>query len=468
MVPGRPARSCAVPGLAATSSSDGFSLPALIGAAVVAVAWLAATAAVWTARRPPDVDAAPATMDLGPEPPAIASLLCDDYEVRTEVAPATLLDLAARDVITLDELRPGETICRVRPTPEVVAGLAPFERHVLSALQAKAIDGVIPTAALTTGTEAASKRWHRDLAKLVVVDAQQRGLTEDRWPKRPVQIVSAGAFVVVMLIVLSTWIGGDAKDHPVPAGIAVALAIGGALLLAGVAGKMRSSLAQRPTPAGSAAEASWLGVRAHLAQNEQLQELPPAAVKLYGRHLAYAAGFGLAEHAIAALPFGEEDDHLAWSAQGGRWRRVRVRYPRVRPPAWGRHPALATAIALVVGAVSTFLLIELARHEGRIGVLLAAALTLPLLWSVVVLVTAVPDLLTTRRVTGTVIRCRVRPRYLTDPNQPKLSYYVAIDDGSRDRIKAYRVPASRYDSVHQGQSVVADVSLRLGYVWNLR
>ena len=90
----------------------------LIAAATVAVLWLAGAAAVWVARRPPHVDGAPATMDLGPEPPAIAALLCDGYEVRTETAPATLLDLAARDVISLEEVRPGETGCpRVATAP---------------------------------------------------------------------------------------------------------------------------------------------------------------------------------------------------------------------------------------------------------------------------------------------------------------------------------------------------------------
>ena len=31
-------------------------------------------------RRPPGVGGTPATMDLGPEPPAIAALLCDGYD----------------------------------------------------------------------------------------------------------------------------------------------------------------------------------------------------------------------------------------------------------------------------------------------------------------------------------------------------------------------------------------------------
>jgi Predicted membrane protein (DUF2207) len=452
----------------AASTSDGFSLPVLIAAGGVGIAWLLAAASIWVARRPPHVGGVPPTMELGAEPPAIAALLCDDYEVRTETAPATLLDLAARDVISLEEIQPGQTICRVATSATAPADLAPFELHVLSALRAKAIDGVIPATALTTGTEDASARWHHELAQLVVVDAKQRGLTIDRWPKRTIGLIGAGSFVLIVLFMISAQIGGDAGDHPVAAGVATAFAIGGAVLLGVIAGRMRRSSAQRPTPAGTAAEARWLGVRAHLAQDEQLQQLPPAAVKLYGRHLAYAAGFGLAEHAVTALPFGEEDDHLAWSPQGGRWRRVRVRYPRVRPPGWGHPPVLATALGVFWAAVAIILLVRLAGRVGSISVLIATVLAFPLLWSLWVLSAAIPDLFTTRAMTGTVLRCRVRARVLASQNDPKYWYYVAIDDGTHDRIRAFRVSEDRYRSVRQGQTVTADVTPRLGYVRTLR
>ncbi len=201
-----------MPGIVASSSSDGFSLPVLVAAGAVALAWLGAAGAVWVARRPPDADAGPTTMELGSEPPAIAALLCGEYEVRTETAPATLLDLAARDVIAIDEIRPGETICRV-PT-DSSAAVAPFEQHVLAALRTKAIDGVIPATALTTGTADVSARWHRQLAQLVVADAQHRGLTLERWSQAIIRMVGAGVLVVVALLLLSAQLGGDAEDHP--------------------------------------------------------------------------------------------------------------------------------------------------------------------------------------------------------------------------------------------------------------
>jgi hypothetical protein len=405
-------------------------------------------------------------MELGAESPAVASLLCDDYEVRAETAPATLLDLAARGIVSLDEVRPGETICRVSPAQ--AANLAPFELHLLAALRNKAIDGVIPATALTTGTEDASARWHRELAQMVVVDSKQRGLTVDRWPKIYGPIVGAGAVAVGALLYASAQIGGDAEDQPVVAGIAGAVAIVGAFLIAAIAGKMTRSLAQRPTDAGRAAEARWLGVRAHLVQNEQLQSLPPAAVKLYGRHLAYAAGFGLAEHAIAALPFGEEDDHLAWSPQGGTWRRVRVRYPRVRPPGWGRHPLLATVLGLFWAGLAGSFISRLIGTEGGLQQGASTVLAVPLLWGIWVLSASIPDLFTTRVVSGTVLRCRTRRRFLSNNDSPTFWYYLAIDDGTRDRIAAFRVPEARYSSVRQGQVVTAEIAPRLGYVRTLQ
>jgi hypothetical protein len=438
----------------------------LVAAGGVAVAWLLVTAAIWIARRPPGAPAAPATMELGPEPPAIAAVLCDDYEVCAETAPATLLDLAARDVITLDEVQPGETICRVPEVPPV--DVTPFERHVLVALAGKAIRGVVPATALTTGTDDASARWHRALAQLVVADAQARGLTHDRWPKRVVAVIGAGVAGVVALLAVAARIGGDAEDQPVVAGIAAGAAIGGALLLAALTGRWSRSLAQLPTPDGAAAETRWRGVRAHLRDNERLGELPPAAVMLYGRHLAYAAGFGLADHAVEALPFGAEDDHQAWSAHGDRWRRVRVRYPRLRPPAWGRHPALAVAVALLWAVASVFLLTRVGRLGGDLAGVVRALLAVPLVWSAWVLARAVPDLFATRTVTGTVLRCRTRTRASSSRDTPRYWYYVAIDDGTRDRIAAFRVSEGLYAEVRQGQTVTAEVTPRLGYVRSFR
>jgi hypothetical protein len=81
---------------------------------------------------------------------------------------------------------------------------------------------------------------------------------------------------------------------------------------------------------------------------------------------------------------------------------------------------------------------------------------------------AIPDLFATRTVTGTVLRCRTRARILASNDPPKCWYYVAVDDGTRDRISAYRVREDLYTRVRQSQTVVAEVAPRLGYVRSLR
>ena len=193
-------------------------------------------------------------------------------------------------------------------------------------------------------------------------------------------------------------------------------------------------------------------MRAHLEQNPSLPELPAAAVKLYGRHLAYAAGFGIADRAVQELPFGAEDDELAWSTQGGRWHRVHVRYPRVIPPTWGWPPIGAVAVGILVIGGPGYLLGALATStnhpHARGALLVVTALMVPIVWGVAVLWRAVPDLFTTTLVTGVALRCRMRQRLLSSNKDPQYHHYVAIDDGSKNRIAAFRVsPAALRERV---------------------
>ncbi|HKA93630.1 MAG TPA: hypothetical protein VKE97_07485, partial [Acidimicrobiia bacterium] len=68
--------------LAATSSSDEttFSVPILVGAAAVAVGWVLLLLALAAWRRPPRIRSGPGTQDLPPVTPAVAGLLCNDFE----------------------------------------------------------------------------------------------------------------------------------------------------------------------------------------------------------------------------------------------------------------------------------------------------------------------------------------------------------------------------------------------------
>jgi hypothetical protein len=86
-------------------------------------------------------------------------------------------------------------------------------------------------------------------------------------------------------------------------------------------------------------------VRDYLGRNEVFPTLPPASVAIWDRYLGYGAALGVATAALRALPMGAEDDYRAWSTYGGRWRVVKVRYPRLGFT-WGRRPPVAFLVGL--------------------------------------------------------------------------------------------------------------------------
>ena len=461
-------------------------MPVLVAAAAVGILWLAFVAVLAVVRRVPDVDAGGATQELPPESPALAGLLCDDFELGAEAVPATVVDLAARRVLTLEEVQPGRTICRVRRTD--TAGLTAYEERVLGAIAAKAVDGVVPADALTTGPEDASRGWRRGYEKDVIAESQARGLTYDRWPAGMVGLVGFGVLAVFGLIFLAGAVGGETSgDNAAPAIVAGGVAVVALVTLLGITARWQRSPAQLPTSEGTAAAARCLGFQRHLHENEQFDDAPAASVAIWGRHLAYAAALGAAASCVAALPMGAEDDRHAWSRFGGRWRRVRVRYPRGLPPGWGKHPAFALLLAVVWGGVAIgalYGLLRIANAEitpdptfnreqldwiGR-GALIACLPALVVLgWALWVLVRAVPDLWRRREMTGEVVRARRRRQIFgSDSDNPRYWYYLAIDDGARNRIRAFRVRAVVYGACDQGDTVTAVATPGLGYVRELR
>ena len=224
-------------------------------------------------------------------------------------------------------------------------------RAALGSISSVDRSSIVPTEALTTGPEARSKSWHRDLAKEIVGESKANGLTFDRWPNFFVGVLSTILFVHVLFVVLALKEETPENVAPVVFGV---LGVAGAFIAvaAYTSARMARSLAQLPTDAGRSAASRVEGLERHLRDDAPLADLPPAAVKLRGRHFAYAAAFGAAPLAVELLPMGIEDDHRAWSRAGGRWRRVRVRYPRFWPVAWGRHPAWAILMAVFWGALA--------------------------------------------------------------------------------------------------------------------
>ncbi len=469
-----------------SSSDDGFSVPILSLAAGAGLVWLVAAGVLAVLRRAPGIDAGAATQELPPESPAVANLLCDDFELGTEAVPATVLDLAARGVVSLEEIQPGRTICRVRGGSAAGAdALNAAERRVFEAVASKAIDGVVPTEALTTGTEAASTGWRRDHTKEVNAEAQARGLTYDRWPDRIVTAFGTGILVVIGLLLLAALVGGDPPDHGVQWATIIPIAIVAVSIaaIAAVAARWKRSLAQLPTADGKAAATRCLGLQRHLRENEHFDDVAPAGVAMWGRHLAYAAALGAARDCVAALPMGAEDDRHAWSRFGQRWRKVKVRYPRAWPPGWGKHPGFALFLAVFWGGIAVAALYGLTRVAsadttpdptftreqldwiGRGALILCIPFAVVTLWALLVLVRAVPDLWMRRTITGEIVRARERRQvFSSDSDTPKYWRYLGIDDGTDRTIRAFRVSPAIYGTCNQGDGVTATVTPNLGFV----
>ena len=431
----------------------------------VTVLWLLAVTIVYLRRRPNEPRPEPPTLELGDEPPAVANLLVHDFRMTRDAVPATLLDLAARGHVELEEREPGSYVCRLcepgvsgsEPrSPE--EALTPYERRVLELLRRRASGGIVPAGALTTGPSAESSRWWKEFRSEVVADAQRRGLSRDILDGKTFKRLSTSLLVPTGLAAL-TW------SFRVGAG---AWLVGTFLL-----GAIRARHPQRDTPAGLAAAGRWLGVRARLAEDEVFPTLPPIAVALWERYLPYGAAFGVAHGAVRPISMGAESDYRAWSSYGGRWRAVRIKYPETLPPGWGKHPALALFHGLVVALVAGFVLFTVALpvldalpNAGGLEVLVGAALVVvpaavAMLGAIAVL-SALADLVSKRDVTGQILRLRIHG------SGDKKRHYVAVDDGASPTIRAWLVKPELYTPLKQDQVVVATLTPRLRYVRSIR
>lgn len=391
-------------------------------------------------RRPATPPVGPLTLDLGPEPPAVVNFLTHGFAVTPEAVPATLLDLAARGVLELERRGPGVFVCRLGRDPE---GLTTYEQQVVALLRGRAHEGIVPPEALTIGPEAEAGRWRKAFDGEVVADAVDRGLSRPIAEGRLVAALLLGSLVPGALC----W--QAVRHHSGLAGLG--FVIGAVLLLVWVA----SLHAQRETPAGLAAASHWLGVREALHRDEVFSTLPPITVGLWARHLAY----GVAPGAVRPIPMGAESDTRAWTAYGGRWRRVQVGYPMALPIGWGRSPAGTFAFGVALGCVTGLLLAVFSRFSDLalaapflVPPALGALLALTLLWR------SAADLLSEPvTVTGELLRLRV----FGDKGK---RYYAAVDEGTSDRVRAFVVEPRLYARLEQGELVVATVTPHLRHV----
>lgn len=425
-------------------------------------------ALIWAVRFPRQPRPGPESTELGSETPALVNLLTHRFSPTRDAVPATLVDLAARGVVEIEDRGIGRYFCRVTGRG---ADLTPYEQMLVQHLARVASDGVVPAEALTTGPQDRSRAWWKEFQKRVVEHAQAEGLSRDLWDKWAKGALFLGAALVFLLFEMA--VGFRDSEDIAPS------TLKDVVLMCGVVGfgivmRAATSKRQQSTDAGDSATARWLGVREALESSPSFELLPPSGVIVWERHLAYAAALGVAPRSIRALPMGAESDTEAWAASSGEWRKVEVSYPRFRP-GWGRHPLFAIAVGALgtwvaylvlriatgdVGADDTWLKLFAAGLVVLAALLLARSLP-QLLWGLL-------DLVGSRRVEGTVLRARTRsglyPNLRQQNDKAYLRYFVAVDDGRSTKLTAYRVRMELYGSLPQGAKAKLVVTPNLGYV----
>jgi hypothetical protein len=392
--------------------------------------------------------------------PALAALLARPTGRVPRVAPvATLLDLAARRMVTVSGDPNGEPWYSATRSPGADPGRGPvplsFERHVLDhiAIRAHVGDGAVPLAGLRLESGQHAKRWYAEFDRQVIAEGRRLDLVGDR-----------GAWWLRALLRLTLL---------VPAVLAAAVALDGHgswttvmyIFFGYAAATLPVRLLDRAVPRGQGVEvaARCRRLRAELVRHPPGDDLP-----LGDRRPAYAMAFGLTALRSGAVPFQPGGD-LVWSPRSRRWLRVVSR----RALTFGASP-----MAALIGLVPAVL------FSGIWGVLLGG-LTRELTWSWVARVWPVlllglgwvvwvwGNFLFGRWFYRSIYDLAVPPVtvigqvvYLessacSDQELPD-NYYVAVDDGTADRITRYEITSDLHDRLRYGSWLSLRVRPKLG------
>ncbi|MEU8262175.1 hypothetical protein AB0C02_16295 [Micromonospora sp. NPDC048999] len=422
--------------------------------------------------KPRHIHAAPASQDLPEEPPAVASLLGTGWQVTEDAAEATLLDLGARGYLEFRQPDNDPYHTTVHLTGTVPTGLNAYETRVYERVKELTMDGVVPLTAMTFRDEKAAKSWWKALRREVIADSRARGLSRRRFGPAIVTFLVIVAAVAAAGITygFGHWaIRTPGKHDDDLQGIAGACFVSFAILST-FAGRYNG---ERGTAAGRQAASRWLGVRDWLRGHDAFADLPPAAVGLWDRYLAYGAALGATRTASTVIDMGMGDRTRVWSTFGGAWHRVRVRYPSsgrygetapklvfrgillaVIGYAVARYGHVAVDIAMQIDAVSAS---AFAPFAGLTSILITVAGVVLLLRGGYTVVRAFTDLAAPKTITGQVLwiavwRTQTASSEDNSPPQP-ITYYLAVDDGTSDHTVAWALPLALEGSCATGDTI---------------
>ncbi|MFG1957587.1 DUF2207 family protein [Nonomuraea sp. NPDC049028] len=425
-------------------------------AAVATALWALLLLALAIATRTPDVTPGPPGGAPTDESPAVVDLITGGWRLCDEAASATLLDLAARGAVQIEEVGPELSLVRLRKAE----GLNPYEQLVYEHVRSLARDDVVASGALAEGSRNLG-RWWKSFRKKVIADARRRGLSRARWSRAHATLLFAAALVPAALVAVAVTLADASADSDRDGGIGAGVLAYAALVY--LAGRLNG---ERGTDLGVQAAGHWLAVRESLS-NSRFADKPAASVTIWGRPLAYAAALGLAPRAVRSLPVSvPADDRRAWSDYGGMWHAVDVRYPSRL--IWGRPPLHAIGRGLAAGFFAGFwtwiVLIALSAFE-----LWPQALAQPGGFAVGLAIAAVPagrallDLTGQTWIEGQIVRLRRRCSGGNE-NRPKYVYWCAVDEGRRRELKAYGMAEEQWSRLSEGDVVRAKAGRRVGWI----
>jgi hypothetical protein len=138
----------------------------------------------------------------------------------------------------------------------------------------------------------------------------------------------------------------------------------------------------------------------------------------------------------------------------------------VWPPAWGADPLVAFAVGLAVFVASGLFLYVLGPSLVDAGALASIPLLIAcggVILGAALVVMAGADWRTAVEVTGPILRLR---EFGGDDQR---RHYIAVDDGTSDTIRAWRVSRARYEGLRQGEVITARLTRNLSCVrWIVR
>jgi hypothetical protein len=402
-----------------------------------------------------DADAEPSSDPSRPEDrPAVVNLLVHDGRTNADAFAATLFELAARDVLHVEEVG-GSHAFRVRSdTPSV--DLLPFEARVLDVCRSVGDGALVPFDELSVGVEDEVDAWWEAFGNEVSRVARAQGYLSRVFAT--LLMIGIGVLVVITAVAL---VYASTHDDN---GVAQIVALGAFGALAFVAYVVEGFDSwDRLSRLGRARAREWRDVARELDESEGFREVRAGGSIVWGEVLAYAAALGVAPHAVHDIPVRPEGARSLWVRRGSAYEHVDVAYARWFPPGWGRPPwAVAlVGVGALVAAVAVFAAdVDTALSVIAVVIAVAGALTFAL---------GFLDLLA-KSVghRGVVVARRVDvPRLGPWTDLAPRSRYVAIDQGTGRRIRALRIFRDRFETLQVGDDVTLLATPRLGYVREL-